>query len=708
MAGLASVNIKFFADLTGFSTNMQNANRKISKMGKNMQRVGRTLSVGLTAPILAFGGVALKSWDKQEKAIAQVNAGLISTGNAVGFTSEQLQKMASDLQNTSLFGDEEILQDATAQLLTFTNIAGEQFARTQQAAIDLSTRLGGDLKSASIQLGKALNDPVANLSALSRSGIQFSKEQKAVIKSLAESNKLADAQTIILDELARQYGGAGEAAAKAGLGGFKQLQNSIGDLMEDFGAIIAQAILPFVDKIKTMIASFKALSPETKKFIVILAGVAAAIGPLLLLAGTILPAIASGFTLLMGPLGLVIAALTAVGVIIYKNWEPIKAQLVAIANYFIDLYNESTAFRVAVEYVTLQFKNMWSVVKFVFNAIYTVITGVVKQIINQFAAMGAVFKGAFTLDFDAVKKGLTDFSTATKENLTNVIDAFKGDFNSLTTDVAGNVQDALEKVANRKYKTILEVKVTPTGPGASMIQGGTVGGGAAARPRATALDTSSFAAGIQPLADGVTQSEADLDAGLTNIQDRFVDFSDNVSNAIQGAAVGFLSGFGEIMAGIVNGTAGIGDIGNLFLGSLGNLLVNLGKIAIQVAVGIKAIKKALGSLAWPVALAAGVALVAFGTLIKSRVSDLGGGGNYAGAFANGGMVGGNSPVGDKLFARVNSGEMILNQAQQRNLNSMITPNAQLLNVVLGGELTADAGKLKVVLDRYDTRKNRTS
>ena len=52
--------------------------------------------------------------------------------------------------------------------------------------------------------------------------------------------------------------------------------------------------------------------------------------------------------------------------------------------------------------------------------------------------------------------------------------------------------------------------------------------------------------------------------------------------------------------------------------------------------------------------------------------------------------------------------MILNQAQQRNLNAMLTPNAQLLNVVLGGELTADAGKLKVVLDKYDTRKNRTS
>ncbi|WP_296636016.1 phage tail length tape measure family protein, partial [Polaribacter sp.] len=676
------------------------------KMGKNMQRVGRTLSVGLTAPILAFGGVALKSWDKQEKAIAQVNAGLISTGNAVGFTSEQLQKMASDLQNTSLFGDEEILQDATAQLLTFTNIAGEQFARTQQAAIDLSTRLGGDLKSASIQLGKALNDPVANLSALSRSGIQFSKEQKAVIKSLAESNKLADAQTIILDELARQYGGAGEAAAKAGLGGFKQLQNSIGDLMEDFGAIIAQAILPFVDKIKTMIASFKALSPATKKFIVILAGVAAAIGPILLLAGTILPAIASGFTLLMGPLGLVIAALTTVGVIIYKNWEPIKAQLVAIANYFIDLYNESTAFRVAVEYVTLQFKNMWSVVKFVFNAIYTLITGVVKQIINQFASMGAVFKGALTLDLGAVKKGLSDYKKATKENLSNVISSFKGDFNALTTDVAGNVQDALEKVANRKYKTILEVKVTPTGPGASMIQGGTVGGGAATRPTATRLDTSSFAAGIQPLVAGVTQSEADLDAGLTNIQDRFVDFSSEISGILTDTSVNMLTGFGVMIAGLIDGSLTMGDVAGGLLRIIGDLAIQLGEAAIKIGVGMLAIKAAFKNPF--TAIAAGVALVAIGTLISNAANITSGGGNYAGAFATGGMVGGNSPVGDKLFARVNSGEMILNQAQQRNLNAMLTPNAQLLNVVLGGELTADAGKLKVVLDKYDTRKNRTS
>lgn len=705
MAGLASINIKFLADLTGFSTNMQNANRKISKMGKNMQKVGRNLSVGLTAPILAFGAISLKSWDKQEKAIAQVNAGLLSTGNAVGYTSEQLQKMASDLQNTSLFGDEEILQDATAQLLTFTNIAGDQFARTQQAAIDLSTRLGGDLKSASIQLGKALNDPVANLSALSRSGIQFSKEQKAVIKSLADSNRLADAQTIILDELARQYGGAGEAASKAGLGGLKQLQNSLGDLMEDFGAIIAEAILPFVAKIKSLVSSFKALSPETKKFIVILAGVAAAVGPLLLLAGTILPALGTGFTLLTGPIGLIIAGLTAVGVIIYKNWKPIKAELVALANYFVDLYNESVAFRIAIEYVVLQFKTMFTVVKFVFKNIYTIITGVVRQIVNQFKAMGDVFKGALTLDPKAIIKGVKDFGVATKENLAKVIDGFKINFGDAITDVSANMKTAIENVANKKHKTVLEVEVAPVGANASILQSGGPGG-AATRPQATALDTSSFAVGIQPLADGVLENAEVLDGALTGVQDRFVDFSSEVSGILTETSANVLAGFGVMIAGLMDGSLTMGDVAGGLMKTIGGLAIQLGEAAIKIGVGMLAIKAAFKNPF--TAIAAGIALVAIGTLISNAGNITSGGGNYAGAFADGGMVGGSSFSGDKLFARVNSGEMILNQRQQGNLGNLISPASSMLNVVLGGELTADAGKLKVVLDKYDTRKNRTS
>ena len=167
-----NLSIKLSLNDKQFQSSLKKSTRQLKKFGDSMKRTGQTLSRNLTLPIVALGVLSVRAFDKQAKAIAQVEAGIKSTGGAAGFTSKQLQKMASELQGKTLFGDEVILKDATAQLLTFTNIAGVQFARTQVAALNLATRLDGDLKSASIQLGKALNDPIANLSALSRSGIQ--------------------------------------------------------------------------------------------------------------------------------------------------------------------------------------------------------------------------------------------------------------------------------------------------------------------------------------------------------------------------------------------------------------------------------------------------------------------------------------------------------------------------------------------------------
>ena len=290
MAKLGDLVAVIGANTKPFNKAMNDMQRKTKYATKGMEKLGKSMSLAVSAPIALMTKSAIENFDKQAKAVAQVEQGLKSTGGAVGFTSEQLQKMASDLQKTSLFGDEEIMQGATAQLLTFTNIAGDQFARTQKAAMDLATRLDGDLKSSSIQLGKALNDPVANLSALSRSGIQFSEDQKAVIKSLAETGRLADAQTIILDELEKQYGGSAEAAAKAGTGPLKQFQMAMGDLTEAFGQIIVEAITPFVKHLQNIVERFQGLDIGTKKVITAFTMFAAAIGPVLLITAKLIQA----------------------------------------------------------------------------------------------------------------------------------------------------------------------------------------------------------------------------------------------------------------------------------------------------------------------------------------------------------------------------------------------------------------------------------
>ena len=289
MAKLGDLIVRVGADTTQLNKKLGDARKSIAKNTREIQQLGRNMTVGITAPLALMGASSVQAFREQSKAIAQVEAGLKSTAGQVGMTSQELQKMATDLQNKTLFGDEVILKDATAQLLTFTNITGENFGRTQEAALDLATRLDGDLKSASIQLGKALNDPVANLSALSRSGIQFSEDQKKVIKSLTETGHLAEAQTLILDELNKQYGGSAEAAAEAD-GGFTQLANSFGDLQEEIGRLLVQYLRPIVDQLKTFVQFLQNTSDGTKNVALAIAGIAAAIGPVLL----ILPNLISG------------------------------------------------------------------------------------------------------------------------------------------------------------------------------------------------------------------------------------------------------------------------------------------------------------------------------------------------------------------------------------------------------------------------------
>jgi hypothetical protein len=185
----------------------------------------------------------IQAYREQERAINKVGQAISSTSGAAGLSLRELTEEASNLQSQTIFGDEEILNSVTAQLLTFTNVAGNNFKRAQMAAMDLATVLDGDLKSSSILLGKALNDPIQGLTAMRRVGIMFTEDQTKTIRSLAETNRLAEAQALILDELGRQYGNQARAAA-LGSGAMQQAKNQMGDLTETIGKMLAGGIMP--------------------------------------------------------------------------------------------------------------------------------------------------------------------------------------------------------------------------------------------------------------------------------------------------------------------------------------------------------------------------------------------------------------------------------------------------------------------------------
>jgi uncharacterized protein YjeT (DUF2065 family) len=234
---------------------------------KGLSSATSTLRSFAGTAIGVLGGLSLLQQALEEDkistaAVANLNSVLNSTGHAAGFTSEQLQKMAGDLQQVTTFGDDATIQ-AQAVLATFTQINGDIFAEAIATAQDLSTVLGQDLQSSIVQMGKALNDPIKGITALSKVGVSFSQEQKTLIKSLVETGDVAGAQRVILAELAKEFGGAATAQAKTLGGQIQQLKNSFGDLLETGIAMVTPPLLSLVGHMKSLVGAISEIRLPT-------------------------------------------------------------------------------------------------------------------------------------------------------------------------------------------------------------------------------------------------------------------------------------------------------------------------------------------------------------------------------------------------------------------------------------------------------------
>jgi len=339
---LADINVRIGTKIDGLKKGLKSSERALKRTSRKFQQLGTSMTTAISLPVAAIVAKSVQAFDKQAQAIAQVEAGLISTNGVAGHTIETLKDMASGLQEITTYGDEEILSSVTAQLLTFTNVTNEQFPRAQKAILDLSARLGTDLKSAALQVGKALNDPVLGVTALARSGIQFSESQKKLIKSLVETNRTAEAQSIILKELENQFGGSAEAAAKAGLGPIKQFQNSLGDMMETVGQAVLPGLTDMVKRLHNIFKRFDELDSGTKKMIIQFSLIAAATGPVILGIGKAITV----FSTLKGLLVDARVLFLSLNVVMRAN--PVLAvvsAITALIGALVVAYNSSAKFR---------------------------------------------------------------------------------------------------------------------------------------------------------------------------------------------------------------------------------------------------------------------------------------------------------------------------------------------------------------------------
>lgn len=390
--------------------------------------------------VIEFERASVEAFSAMNLATGQLNATLQSTGGSIGLTAEKLEEIAEALSKTTLYSKTATV-GMESILATFTAVHGEIAEGAIPAIQDLSAKMHQDLQSSAVQVGKALNDPIRGITALRRVGVSFTTSQEEVIKKLAETGHVAEAQAMILKELNTEFGGSARAAYDAATP-MEKLKNRIEEMHENFGELFVRIQGAFLPVVEALINGMNALGDSIRNTIewfkqnkVILETVAVAVGVataayLIYLAVT--QAVVGWeilkYTWMMRSVistALLTAAQEALNIIMSMN--PIGAVITAIAAFAAGIYyayQKSETFRAIL-------KGLWYVIK---DDLYPILK-----------AYGEIWMGIVTFSPEKFKEGVSDMGDAIK-NLANI----KRDF---TLGVVDSLKESAAAKAAEEAKT---------------------------------------------------------------------------------------------------------------------------------------------------------------------------------------------------------------------------------------------------------------
>ena len=417
--------------------------QQIAAAGQKMQEFGGKVSAvsqafapvsaaaaGLVASLGALGYKAITGADD-----------LNTLAKQTGLTTDEIQKMqyASDLVDVS-FDD---ISGALKKLKSKMDPANKTFQK-----------LGISVTNADGSLRDATDVFYESLDALSQIQNETERDQTA----MELFGKSADSLAGIIDDGGAALKAYGKEAEDMGLilsGETLDNLNTLNDVVDKTkatftgafakaGATLAETFAPALEKAaafaQTLADKIANLSPEQLKLVTGIAAVVAAIAPLLIAGGKLIvgigkvmeyaPMIKTAITgvtaALASPvaaIAILVAAVVAVGVIIYKNWDKIKAWTKAMADNLKESWNNvKTNITNAVNNIKTNVTNAWNNIK---TSVTNTVTNIVTTITSKFNSAKATVVGIF----NGIKSSISNAINGAKDAVSNAIEAIKGFFN---------------------------------------------------------------------------------------------------------------------------------------------------------------------------------------------------------------------------------------------------------------------------------------
>ena len=213
MAESRTLKLAILAEVKGLSDNLAKGSKDVESFGGKMAAFGKKAALAFAAVAAAAAAFTVKfakdaivageAADSANKRIEQINKSMGLFGESTEVVNKRLIAYAEQTARQTGI-DTNSIKSTQAKLLTFKELAatadtvGGNFDRATKAAIDLGAAGFATAESNAVALGKALNDPIKGISALTRNGITFTESEKARIETLVASNQVGEAQNTIL------------------------------------------------------------------------------------------------------------------------------------------------------------------------------------------------------------------------------------------------------------------------------------------------------------------------------------------------------------------------------------------------------------------------------------------------------------------------------------------------------------------------------
>ena len=457
-----------------------NVGQKLEDLGGKLQNAGNALkpiSTAAAGALAGLGGLAYKSVTTADE--------LNTLAKQTGFTTEEIQQMkyAADLVDVSFEDIEGALKKLKPQIT----------ADNKELAA-----LGVSVKNVDGTTRDATDVFYDTIKALSKIPNETERDQRA----MAIFGRSADSLAGIIDDGGAALRKYGKEAKDLGLimeqdtvdslntvnDTIDKLKAQGGGALAKLGATIATAFAPSLEKIVVIVGKvtdfIAKLNPEQAELILKILAITAAISPLLTIGGKLIsgigaaiklaPQIVTAIKLVSAALtpqtlliAAIVAAVVALGVIIYKNWDKIKAWTKDMVNkvkdFFSDMKNSiANSVNSAKEKITSTWSNIQNSTIEAFEGVGRIVAEKLNAVKRSFEDNGGGLKGIAAATFTALKEyyktGYDALNSITGGKLDTMKNSFLNTWESIKSSLRSKIEGIRTTVSTGMSNIVSKIK----------------------------------------------------------------------------------------------------------------------------------------------------------------------------------------------------------------------------------------------------------